>query len=47
MNIPTNFAVDVNTPEPVTVKIDVTERTIILVSVVAVIAGAVVIKLKK
>ncbi|MCC4787499.1 hypothetical protein AB6E39_05855 [Vibrio splendidus] len=45
--IPTNFDVSVNTPEPVTVKIDVTERTIILVSVVAVIAGAVVIKLKK
>ncbi|UOL48276.1 hypothetical protein [Vibrio phage vB_VruC_PG21] len=45
--IPSAFKVDVNTPEPVTVKIDVTERTMILAAIITVIAGAVAVKLKR
>ncbi len=47
MAIPTNFAVAVNTPEPLTIKIDVTENTMILAAVVTVIAGVVAVKFKK
>lgn len=42
--VPTEFSVAVNTPEPVTVKIDVSEKTMVLVGFVALVSAAVVIK---
>ncbi|MGG5572868.1 hypothetical protein [Vibrio diazotrophicus] len=42
--IPTNFGVDVKTPDPIQVQIDVTERTMLMVGFVALLAAAVAIK---
>ena len=47
MVLPTNFKVDVNTPEQVIIKIDVSERTMILGAVTVLILAALVKKLKK
>lgn len=45
MSIPTQFGVNVKTPDPVKVTIDVSERTMILVGFVAVL-GAILAKKK-
>lgn len=37
MAIPTNFGVDVKTPDPIQIKIDVSERTMIIVAFVSIV----------
>ncbi|WP_330960009.1 hypothetical protein [Photobacterium sp. 53610] len=46
MSIPTNFGVTVNTPEPVTIKIDISERAMIMTGFVVVAAALVIKKIK-
>ncbi len=43
MAIPTKFGVDVNTPEPLTVKIDISERAMFF-GLTAFIIGAIAVK---
>ncbi len=45
--IPSNFGVTVETPEPITVKIDVSERTMVLGAFIVVIGAIAIKKLKK
>ncbi|ELE8117822.1 hypothetical protein RB980_000406 [Vibrio fluvialis] len=46
MAIPTQFGVDVKTPDPIQVKIDVSERTMILVGFVALVSAILIKKMK-
>ncbi|WP_406733487.1 hypothetical protein RJD39_04885 [Vibrio scophthalmi] len=45
--IPTNFGVKVETPEPITVTIDVSEKTMILGAFVMVIGTVAYMKIKR
>lgn len=45
--IPTNFGVKVETPEPITVKLDVSDKTMMLTAFVVVAGASVLNKLKK
>jgi hypothetical protein len=44
--IPTQFGVEVNTPQPLQVTIDVSQRTMLLVAFAVVAAGVVMKKIK-
>lgn len=45
--IPSNFAVKVETPEPITVTIDVSEKTMILGAFVMILGTVAYMKIKK
>ncbi|EKO3452649.1 hypothetical protein SD340_001121 [Vibrio fluvialis] len=47
MGIPTQFGVDVKTPEPLTIKIDVSERTMLLGGFIVIVAAVTLKRLKK
>lgn len=46
MNIPTNYGVDVKTPDPIQIKIDVSERTMITVGFVVLVSALLIKKIK-
>ncbi|MGF1855334.1 hypothetical protein L4B78_03740 [Vibrio anguillarum] len=45
--IPTNFGVDVKTPDPIQVKIDVSERTMMTIGFVVLVSALLIKKLKR
>ncbi|MGF1740150.1 hypothetical protein L4C34_03525 [Vibrio profundum] len=46
MNIPTQFGVSVSTPDPVQVKIDVSERTMLTIGFVTIVSAILIKRLK-
>lgn len=47
MGIPTQFGVTVETPKPVTIEIDVSERTMIMGAFLVIIGAVTITKLKR
>lgn len=47
MSIPTQFGVNVNTPEPVQVTIDVSERTLVAIAFVSILIAVTIKTVKR
>ncbi|WP_166434327.1 hypothetical protein [Vibrio viridaestus] len=47
MSIPTQYGLNVNTPEPLQITIDVSERTLIAIAFVSIVAAVAIKQLKR